>query len=246
MSIDLKSCRVRLVCSVVVSLLALVALARLRVKLPQHDEDPIPTLEDVPGIPIYEGVSVSQEFIADDDNITTVSLMLATYARENAGTLKIELAKRRRRKWWTLATATLAKRELADNAYRTFSFPEPLNVRRGDKLLLTLTADGAESSAITWRIFSELNLPGHRLRFGDQQVPGTAAFKVAYFGAAGRAGGPNMRGRLWQRITVFLHTPGEMLLGAGFLLALFGFVALLMAPIPEGAADAEPGTRDRE
>ncbi len=244
MNIDLKSRRVRLLGSVVISLLAMVALSRLRVLLPQHDEDPSPTMLDEPGMEIHEGLSVSQEFIAEDDNITGITLMLATYGRENPGTLKLEVAKRRKRKWLPLTTVTLEKRLLADNAYRTFSFPEPLDVRIGDKILLTLSADGPLSSAITWRVYPELELPGYRMRVGEEVIPGTAAFKVTYFGAAGRVGGPNMRGRVWKRITVFLHAPGQLLLGAGFLLALFGFVALLSAPVPERAPEGEPGSRD--
>jgi hypothetical protein len=229
----------------VVSLLAMVALSRLRVRMPQHDPEPKPSMIDVPGVPIYEGVSVTQEFRAEDENITAVSLMLATYARDNPGKLTIEIAKRRRRKWLPITTATMEKRLLVDNAYQVFSFPTPLNVRIGDRLALTLTADGPPSSAITWRLFSELDLPDHRLRVGDQVVPGTAAFEVSYLGAMGRAGGPSLRGRLWKRITVFLNVPGKILLAAGFLLALFSLICLLLAPTPERASEGNgPGSRD--
>jgi hypothetical protein len=230
----------------VLSLLAMLALSRLRVKLLQHDEDPRPNLVDVPGVPIYEGVSVTQEFIAEDDNITSVALQLATYARENPGVLQIEIAKRRKRKWVPLTTASLEKRLLVDNAYQVFSFAKPVNVHAGDKLALTLSADGPFSSAITWRLFSELNLPGHRLRIGPEVVPGTASFTVSYLGAAGMAGGPYMRGRLWNRITTFLHAPGQVLLASGSLLALFSLICLLLAPVPERALEDEdePGSHD--
>jgi hypothetical protein len=177
--IDLKSSRVRVICSLVITLLAMAALARLRVIMSQHDEDPEPNIVDVPGVPIYEGVFTRQEFVAEDDNIISVSLRLATYARENPGVLQVELAKRRKRKWVPVATASMEKRLLVDNADQVFTFPKPVNVHAGDKLALTLSADGPYASAITWRFFPELSLPGHRLLVGQvvgqEILAGTAA-----------------------------------------------------------------------
>lgn len=244
MKIELKSRRTLVVCSVVFSLLTIVALSRLRVSLPPHDDIQKPNMLDVPGVQIFEGVSVTQEFIARDDNIASVALMLATYARENPGRLKVELFQRRKSGWFRLAKERLEKRQLVDNAFQVFTFLTPLNVHVGDQLALKLSADGPATSAITWRVFPDLTLPGHRMLVGEQRVPGTASFKLTYVGAKGRAGGPYMRGRLWKRITIFLHAPGQVLLIAGFLCALFSLVWLTLAPLPERASEDDAGPPD--
>jgi hypothetical protein len=198
--------------------------------MPNVDESPGAPLSISPVTEIFDGIAVTQEFRAVETKITSIQLELATYARKNRGSLTVAVDRRVSGAWQELARITVEKSEIVDNAYHAFNFQPPLGVKVGQRIALTLTADGERSDAITWWSSPEWQLPEHRLFVNGKPESGTAHFRVTYDPLIGIAAGPRMRQRLWKRITIFLDVPGQIALGSGFLMALFAFVHLLLWP----------------
>lgn len=194
---------------------------------PTHERS---TAEKRPVAPIYEGVSVTQEFTARGERIESVELQLATYARVNEGHVHLRVAHRVQGAWQTLATDTVLKRALVDNDYHAFVFDPPLQVKPGARVALTVTADLQQANGITWWMSPGWRPEGHTLLVNGVEQDGTAHFDVKYAKLAGRAAAESVRGAFWDRLTIFLDPPGQVLLVGGFLLALFSLVHLLLWP----------------
>lgn len=185
-----------------------------------------------PIAPVTEGVQVRQEFQALDERIAEVQLELATYARENAGTIELRVEAQEAGGWRRLGKRTARKSKIVNDAWRSFVFSPALAVRKGQPVALILTADNGLENAITWYMAPDFRPPGTRLLLNGVEQAGTASFRVGYQVKAGRAGGP-----MWPRLTIFLGPLGQGMLVFGLLLALFALVHLLLWPTRNGTQE---------
>jgi hypothetical protein len=176
---------------------------------------------------IFEGVEVRQEFPAEGARILSVELQLATFGRENKGKLALRVERLLDDHWEELAVRTMLKRELVDCAWQVFGFAPPLEVKKGQRIALTVTADRDAANAITWWTSPGVD-EDHQLLVNGVPREGYAHFSVEYVPIQGKAGYRKMRPRLWRRLTVFLDPLGQTMLVGGFLLALFCLVHLSM------------------
>jgi hypothetical protein len=224
----------RLLGTIAVALATFLLVCRLHVTFggdARHGRaEPAREVEKRPVARIHEGVSVTQEFPARGDGIAAVEIRLATYAKVNNGHVQLTVAHQVSGKWQVLATDTVLKRVLIDNAYHPFVFDPPLKVSAGERIALTITSDLGPEDAITWWMSPGWAPARHRLLVNGVEQDGTAQFDVAYAAPTGPAAEAAVRDTLWTRLTLFLDPPGQLMLLGGFSLALFGLVHLLLWP----------------
>lgn len=95
---------------------------------------------------LMAGDSVRQPFTIDADEITSVSLMTATYGRENSGSLLVSILADGE----AIATETVSTSILSDVADTVINFVQPVVVPNGADLALEITSlDGSDGNAIT-------------------------------------------------------------------------------------------------
>lgn len=233
--------RTRRLLPVCIGIAALVAIALLPAALPT--EEPTSTLAIArgdgayatvaPGAvaapprpigAIFGGGTVAQEFPAAGTEITEAALVLATYQRDNSGTIQVMVQAQANGQWQTLGSRTVRKASLRDNVLNAVTFDPPLAVKRGQSLRIVLQADGSEQNAITWWINPSYQRPGFALSRDGESVPGAAQFQISYGRRTGRLAG--MIGPLWTRATLFLDTLWRVVLAAGLLMLAGGFLVL--------------------
>ena len=96
---------------------------------------------------LVQGMEIRQPFTATADAILSVDMLLSTYARENTAHVTIGIVDA---SGLTLAQTELSGVEIEDNAVRTISFAQPVQVRPGARYALVLTSpDGVPGNAIT-------------------------------------------------------------------------------------------------
>ena len=92
-------------------------------------------------------VELRQPFIADADEITGISMMLSTYARENSGHLEISVVNDT---GTVIGYATVSTLEIADNAVKKITISEAIPITAGEQYELVLTSsDSAPGNAVT-------------------------------------------------------------------------------------------------
>ena len=95
---------------------------------------------------IYAGSEITQPFALDADRITGVTLLTATYGRENGCHLTVSVS----RNGQTLASVTVPASALTDSGETALSFDAPVAITPGEKLTLTVTSpDGSGGDAVT-------------------------------------------------------------------------------------------------
>ena len=208
-------------------LIGLLIAALLPVSIPVDDdiETPIPPAETArPVGPIFAGARADQELRATATRIRSVALFLATYQRANRGTARIDVQMNVDGQWRILATATVPKESLHDNAYYTASFSPPIPVEKGQRVRISLTADGGRNDAITWWTNTTWDPDGYSLTFNNQPQQGTARLRVSYAPASGYL--PQMLPSLWARVTVLLDPLWRVVLILGLGALIGSFMAL--------------------
>lgn len=96
---------------------------------------------------LVQGMELWQPFTAQGDEITSVSMLLSTYGRENTAHIVVEIVDAEGE---VLAHTELSGTEVVDNAVRTISFLQPVPVNSGERYELVLTSpDGAPGNAVT-------------------------------------------------------------------------------------------------
>jgi hypothetical protein len=224
-----------------VGLLILAFVALLPVTVPTADESGVPppgpptttpsTGTSTPGVAttrpvgaLYGTITAKQDFPAAGARIASVALFLGTYQRANQGDAQVVVQANVAGEWKDLATRTVAKTELANNAYDTLSFSPPLTVAKGQPLQLLLRSDGGSGDAITWLVDTNWQPQGYALYYDDAPQPGTARFLVSYAPDTGRLF--QVLGPLWGRLTVFLDPLWQVVLIFGFCALAGGFIVL--------------------
>lgn len=172
---------------------------------------------------IAQGVTVEQQFPAPREEIQAVSILLVTYQRANVGTLRLTLQAESGGQWRSLATQSVRKEALRDNAYHTFTFSPPVALRDARQLALTLQSDSTSDNAISWWANGTWRPPGFLLLVNGEPQPGAAVFKLTYKERSGRLWW--MAPYLWQRVTIFLDPfwQGMLLFGLGLAASTFAF-----------------------
>lgn len=103
-----------------------------------------------PAAPIGElvkGTSVRQQFTADADELTGVSLQFSTYDRKNTATLSVRIEDAAQN---VLAQQQIPSSTLADNDEYTLTFNAPVPIQRNQPLTLVLESpDGTPGNAVT-------------------------------------------------------------------------------------------------
>ncbi len=173
---------------------------------------------------IFAGITVAQQIPVTGTHISSVALFLATYQRVNHGLITVNVQTRMDGRWTDLATRTVNKETLVDNAFLTVSFSPPLVVEPRQPLRVTLRADGGPPDAISWWMDTRIKAEGYVLSVNDKPIEGTARFRVMYMPASGRL--ITIPGQVWGRMTVFLAPFWRIILG-GACCVLAGSVFLL-------------------
>ncbi|MDQ6832307.1 MAG: hypothetical protein M3008_02810 [Chloroflexota bacterium] len=217
--------------------LAIVAVCP--VKVPTADQSGVP----LPGVPtvapastaantpaihpiggLYSGITAQQQFPANGARVRSIALFLGTYLRENHGVLKVTVQADAAGIWQDVATRTVDKAAIKDNAYQTFDFSPAVTVRKGQALRILVTADGDANNAVTWWVNGSVQPEGYSLVYNGMPQEGTARFIVSYATASGPLF--TVIGPFWQRITVFLDPLWQIVLVFG-LCVLAGSLVLL-------------------
>jgi hypothetical protein len=101
---------------------------------------------DVPAPEITRGATVTQTFVASDDDLTEVRVFLGTYMRSNTVPLVLTLSDANDR---VLRTVEADPATILDNAFHSFIF-EPVRRSRGATYAVTLTSpEGDRDNAFT-------------------------------------------------------------------------------------------------
>lgn len=173
---------------------------------------------------IFEHVIATQQFPAAGTSIHSIALLLATYQRTNHGTAHVTVQKNANGKWQDLATETIEKETLRDNAFYAVSFSPPLTVINGEPMRIVLQADGGPNDAIAWWTDTEWKPDGYMLLVNGKEQGGTARFMVSYNPKIGHFF--QLLGPIWHRMTVFLNPIWQIVLVLGFG-SLLGSLVLL-------------------
>ncbi len=214
--------------------LCLLTIALVPVSVPVEDDTDTARPVSTPGTNVVDarpvgaivaGKPATQQFPAAGTHIRSIALMLATYQRTNHGPAEaIIQASDASGQWQDLATRTIEKETLSDNAYYTLTFSPQLAVVKGQPIRITLRSDGGQNDAISWWTNANLQPDDYVLTYGGRPQKGTATFRVGYAAASG----PLIAtlGPLWHRVTIFLSPLWQGALIASLSLCVAGIVAL--------------------
>lgn len=201
-------------------LVIVIIVGLLPVTLPTKNDISVP--DDSPHYPIAplnRGVMIAQQFPTAGGKIRSVALLFGTYQRANPGTLQFAMHANRDGGWKTLATQTVEKASLRDNAYYTFDFFPSLAVSAGEFLQIVVQSDGTVAQSVTLYATSDWRQPGgYMLTVADTPQPGAALFRVTYDRSSGHVF--QMLGTIWRRSTVLLSVRWQLVLGAALGVAL--------------------------
>lgn len=96
---------------------------------------------------LVQGMEIRQPFVAEADEISTVSMLLSTYARENTCSVLVSIVDKNGE---ILGQTRLPAAEIEDNVTRTIPFAQPVAVTPRERYALVLTSpDGVPGNAIT-------------------------------------------------------------------------------------------------
>ncbi len=122
-----------------------------------------------------ESGGVEQKFAANIQRLEKITVLWATYNRENAGTVYVELYRESDRK--LLASQTLSASDITNGYISTLEMPEPLEGLAGVPLLLRLSSpDAVAGSAVSPMMNPDISISGGSLSVSAQAVPGTLCF----------------------------------------------------------------------
>ncbi|MCZ6689425.1 MAG: YfhO family protein [Planctomycetota bacterium] len=180
-------------------------LSNLRYVITHRDRDlrleDGPRSEVLPGnIPrgeILPGQAPGQTFLCSENNLSAVSVFLATYARENRGILEFRLHEESPGQE-PLRTVRVRMEEIENNAYFWFPF-DPIPESKGNRYAFTLASpDASSGNAVTVWMHPEGRYPdGVRLESGEPAA-GDLGFGIHFVSPGSR-----FRVAHWGEVTIF-------------------------------------------
>ena len=173
---------------------------------------------------LNNGAIIAQEFPANGARINAVAVFLGTYLRVNHGTVDVDVDARTNGAWNNLATRSVNKETLLDNAFYSIVFSPPLEVAKGQTVRITLSSNDDQRDAITWWMNANWRPDGYALFYNGERQEGTARFTVTYSPRSGRLF--QMLGPIWGRLTVFLTPAWRVVLLLGFALLGGSIIAM--------------------
>ena len=136
-----------------------------------YQSDGIQSREPLPEI--LSGQNYVQEILADKNGFERISLLLATFGRNNSSNVSISLSDSHGNviKEWKLDSASLS-----DNTYRVFYLDRNLESSRGQTYYLAVTSDATAGNGIT--VWTSPEVSG--LSLNGQELGRTFCYRVAY------------------------------------------------------------------
>lgn len=132
---------------------------------------------EIPVGEILKGTSIIQEFRSKIDGLSSVSIMFATYARENDGHIEVLLKSENGN---LIFKKIVDVSTLNDNKYKKFKFARILNSKGKKYLLLINGVDGIQRDAVTIWKSSDVFQDGHaKLLMSGKGLAGTLCFSYA-------------------------------------------------------------------
>lgn len=126
---------------------------------------------------LLQGNVVSQVFQVKMDQLESLSLQLATFARRNTGTIEIRIRNTNTEE--TLFTQTIDVAQLQDSIYTTISIPQGIKGLRNQTIALEIySATGIPGNAVASWYCSGIEKDGWQLYFNGQPISGTLSFQV--------------------------------------------------------------------
>ncbi len=117
---------------------------------------------------LLSGDILEQPFVLDAEEIRSVVLKAATFARENSGNLSISL----RSGSALLAEVDVPFSELRDNDDFTVLFPDPVAVKREEPLRIVVESSGSPGNSVAFYYGNTITLPRGEIekKFGTEEV----------------------------------------------------------------------------
>lgn len=176
----------------------------------------------VPAGELVAGRCFGQTFQADFSGLHRIEVLLATYARENRGPVRLRVSETPEGE--ALATVEIDARSVKDNAFHAFAFP-PIEDAAGRRFFFCLEAPEATSgNALTvWRADFDAYAGGQAIIDGEP-VPGDLAFILHYRAPASEVWSalkPSIRAYsplLWRTRYLMAGVAGAWIMGVGWLL----------------------------
>ena len=136
-----------------------------------YQSDGIQSREPLPEI--LSGQNYVQEILADKNGFERISLLLATFGRNNSSNVSISLSDSHGNviKEWKLDSASLS-----DSTYRVFYLDRNLESSRGQTYYLAVTSDATAGNGIT--VWTSPEVSG--LSLNGQELGRTFCYRVAY------------------------------------------------------------------
>jgi len=184
--------------------------------------DPVAIPQSAQPVPVGEitrGVTVRQQLPPPGTALSSVALFLDTYQHTSARVLEIAIEIRDRDGHWiTISHTSVALSRITDKAYYTLSFSPPLRIPPTKNLAIALSSDAPPGEAVTWLTAPAWTNTEFQLSTNDRVQQGNAIMTAAYVGERGPL--LKMLPAIWQRITVFLEPPWQLLLLLALIVAL--------------------------
>lgn len=125
---------------------------------------------------ITNGYEIQQEFVVTSETIDSVTLSIATYARQNTGNLVVKLLDDKNR---VLRENIIDVKNLNDNSNVVIELDNPIYGMKGEMLTLgILSPEATEGNAITVYYNSEVESRNTVLRINNETINGELAFSV--------------------------------------------------------------------
>lgn len=122
---------------------------------------------------------VGQSFISTEDNLRTIEILLATYARTNTKDVIFHLKENYDSKE-DIVTLVVNAREIQDNSYYSFNF-EPIKISKGKSYYFYLESPNSVSgNAITAWCSSNDTYDGGSLYHNHEEIAGDIQFITIY------------------------------------------------------------------
>jgi ABC-2 type transport system permease protein len=158
-----------------IAAIALYFIAGDQFKYKKSTESIINTEATTPVGELQKGNFVEQTFIANTDTIDNISLKFATYARQNTGTVRVQLLVDSNKE--ILMDHQLDVAQLIDNSFVILKAEKPSNSVKGKILRLSISSEtGSPGNAVTLWYNDRTSDPDQELIINGQPAPGVLCF----------------------------------------------------------------------
>lgn len=125
---------------------------------------------------INSNSSVKQSFVAEENKLSDIRILLATYARVNTCEITFELFDQDNN---LIASQKVDGSKLKDNSYFDFRF-DPISDSKGKTYYLKIKSDGTEENSITAWMSNEDAYADGKFYINDQESTGDLCFTLYY------------------------------------------------------------------